>query len=221
MIATNKNLIAKRQPTSDQILTPKKVLKFLKKEVSCIKHIQPLALDIHKELKEVYPVFNENAGLLSVALALHVNAKKYLKHVQYAKNRVHLDGSLGEAITIQERLYSRNKRIKLYPKAAAAGETEGNWCFVISDLDQKSGLIRTAVVSSACAASAIEYARLFKSGVMLPSIVTLDNDEEDRRYFIDECFPNTSMIIDRVYQCSEGVKEGVISYNHKQLLAEF
>ena len=207
-----------RQPNSSNLSTPKNLLKFLRKNVGCIKHLQPLVQDIHIELKLAYPELNKNAGLLSVALALHVNAKKYLKHVQYAKNRVHLDGSLAEEITIQERLYSRNKRNKLYPKAPAAGEAAGNWCFVLSDLDQKSGVIRTAVVSSACAESAIEYCRLFKNGVVLESkLADFDNDEENRRYWIDECFPNDTMVIDRVYKTSEDVKEGVISYNHTEL----
>ena len=94
---------------------PKQVLKFLRKKHKVFKKNLPLAEGIHLELKETYPSLEDMSAMLVSALQKHTSSKKYLWNVQKESRRVHLDGSIGEEISLSDITYSLKKRMELYP----------------------------------------------------------------------------------------------------------
>ena len=92
------------------------VLKFLKRKHKAFKKNTPLGCNIYAEIKETYPSLEGMSRLLTEALMKHTTTKKYLWNIQKESvNRVHLDGSFSEVITLSERTYSLTKRMELYP----------------------------------------------------------------------------------------------------------
>lgn len=98
------------------------LLDALAAQYAVIRDNKPLALGIHKTIKERAP--ETNAGELRVAMRIHTSSTRYLKALLAGKERYNLDGAVEGEITDEQRAAADTALKERFQKAAERRKTE-------------------------------------------------------------------------------------------------
>jgi len=93
------------------------LLKHLQQEFKVIGEHQPLAIGIDKQLLESRPEINRKQ--LRAALGMHTHSVRYLKNLQSATQRFHLDGSPAGEVGEEQRAFASKELLDRFKKRAA------------------------------------------------------------------------------------------------------
>lgn len=93
------------------------LLKHLQQEFKVIGEHLPLAIGIDKQLLESRPSINRKQ--LRAALGMHTRSVRYLKNLQAAPQRFHLDGSPAGEVSQEQQALASKELIERFKKRAA------------------------------------------------------------------------------------------------------
>lgn len=98
------------------------LLDALAAQYEVIRDHKPLALGIHKTIKERAP--ETNAGDLRTAMRIHTSSTRYLKALLTGKDRYNLEGAVDGEITDEQRVAAETSLKERFQKAAERRKTE-------------------------------------------------------------------------------------------------
>lgn len=98
------------------------VLESLSGTFTVFRDCQPLAVGIHKSIKEKLP--DIDAGQLRAAMKLHTASTKYLKVLAQGGNRYDLDGNVAGEVTAEQRTQATDALRERFRKGAERKKAE-------------------------------------------------------------------------------------------------
>jgi ProP effector len=121
-----------QSPTTSPVQSARALLKEFQEKFAVFRECMPLAIGIDKQLIARLPELDRK--LLRIALGLHTNSSRYLRHMAKATVRLDLDGNNADEITdahrnhaaemLRERAKKEADQRKAQQQAAEAAEAE-------------------------------------------------------------------------------------------------
>ena len=94
----------KTPPTDSAGQNARALLKTLQENFPVFRDYSPLAIGIDKQLLAKLPEIDRK--LLRIALGMHSHSLRYLKTIEKATHRMHLDGTIGDEIAAAHRTHA-------------------------------------------------------------------------------------------------------------------